>query len=192
MEIRAELVKELRELTGAGVMQCKKALLEAKGDKEEAGKILAREGTARAQKRADRATEEGLVASYVHHGGRIGVLVEVNCETDFVARTDDFRNLVKDIALHVAAMAPAYLGREDVPKDVVREKEGKNELEQFYREQCLLEQPFVKEAEVTVGAHFRTVAAKLGENLRLRRFVRYQLGEELGEEKKADLPEGSS
>lgn len=196
MAISVEQVKELREKTGAGMMDCKKALSETGGDIERAIDYLRRKGLSEAAKRSSRTASEGLVASYIHPGGKIGVLVEVNCESDFVARTEDFQALVKDIAMQVAAANPTYLRREDVPEEVIsREKkiyeaqakeEGKPEriierivqgkLEKFFQEVCLLEQPFVKDPDMTIGQLVSSKIAKLGENIVVRRFQRYQLG----------------
>lgn len=194
--ITAEMVRALRDKTGAGMMECKKALSEANGDMDKAVEGLRLKGLATAQKKAARAACQGLIGSYIHMD-KIGVLVEVNCETDFVARTDDFRQLVKDIAMHVAAAAPAYLNRDEVPADVVeKEKEiyrqqvqGKPEnvvekiiqgkLDKFYSECCLVDQIFVKDPEgkLTVGAMVTAAVAKVGENIIISRFTRYQLGE---------------
>ncbi|MCL6612181.1 MAG: translation elongation factor Ts [Peptococcaceae bacterium] len=198
-EISAALVKELRERTGAGMMDCKKALSETDGNLEKAIDYLREKGLAAAAKKAGRITAEGLVESYIHGGGRIGVLVEVNCETDFVAKTDEFRTLVRDIAMQIAASRPEYVRREDVPAEVVaKEKEilaaqaaneGKPEkiiqkmvegrIEKFYKEVCLLEQPFIKDPDITVGQLITGSIAKIGENISVRRFVRYELGEGL-------------
>src|SRR5438105_1596777 len=195
-EITAELVKQLRERTGAGMMECKAALVEAKGDVPEAEVVLRKRGIASAGKKAERVTKQGLIGSYIHHGGQLGVLVEVNCESDFVARTDDFQELVHDISMHIAAADPRYVRKEDVPADVLdKEKdiaqaralaEGKPEkildkivegrLSKFYEEVCLLEQPFVKEASLTVGQLIKTKIAKLGENIGIARFVRFKVG----------------
>ncbi|HHN65479.1 MAG TPA: translation elongation factor Ts [Nitrospirae bacterium] len=198
MNITAEMVKELREKTGAGMMDCKKALTEAGGDPEKAVEILRKKGLSAAAKKAGRIASEGIIGAYVHMD-KIGVLVEVNCETDFVARTDDFKTLVKDIAMHIAAANPRYLSRDDIAPDVIeKEKEifkeqikGKPEhvvdrivqgkLEKFYSENCLLEQIFVKDPEQkkTIKDIVTEAIARLGENIVIRRFVRYQLGEEL-------------
>ncbi len=192
-------VKELRERTGAGMMDCKRALEETAGDMEKAIEWLRQKGLAAAAKKAGRATAEGIVDSYIHMGGRIGVLVEVNCETDFVARTDEFRALVHDIAMHVAAANPRWLRREDVPAEVVAKEreilrartleEGKpaqvvdriveGRLEKFYAENCLEEQPFVKNPDQTVGQLLKEAIAKLGENMVIRRFARFEMGEGL-------------
>lgn len=194
--ISADRVKELREKTGAGMMECKKALTESSGDFEKAIDCLRQKGLATAAKKASRSASEGLVSSYIHMD-KIGVLLEVNCETDFVAKTDDFKGLVKDVALHIAAANPSYLSNEDVPQDVIeREKdiyraqvtnkppqvvekivEGK--LDKFFSEMCLLEQVFVKDPEqkVKIKDIVTEKIAKLGENIVIRRFVRFQLGE---------------
>ena len=199
MEVSAQLVKELREQTGAGFMDCKKALAECSGDYEKAIDFLRKKGLAAAAKKAGRIASEGAVLSYIHQGGRIGVLLEVNCETDFVARGDDFQNFAKDIAMHIAAMNPRYLKREEVPENVLqREKEifkqqaiesGKPEtiaekmvggkVEKFFKESCLIEQPFVKDADKTVLQLETEITAKTGEKIAIRRFTRYELGEGL-------------
>jgi elongation factor Ts len=196
-EITAALVKQLRERTGAGMMECKAALVEAKGDTAEAEVVLRKRGIASAGKKASRATKQGLVGSYIHQGGQLGVLVEVNCESDFVARTDDFQELVHDIAMHIAAADPRFVRKEDVTpelldqeKDIARARalaEGKPEkildkivegrLSKFYEEVCLLEQPFVKEATLTIGQLVKTKIAKLGENISIARFVRFKVGD---------------
>jgi elongation factor Ts len=196
-EITASLVKDLRERTGAGMMECKSALVEAKGDLAEAEVVLRKRGIASAGKKASRATRQGLIGTYIHHGGQLGVLVEVNCESDFVARTDDFQELVHDIAMHIAAADPRFVRKEDVTEEVLaRERdiqkarvlaEGKPEkiadkvvegrLQKFYEEVCLLEQPFVKEATLTVGQLVKTRIAKLGENISVARFVRFKVGD---------------
>ena len=198
MAVTAGMVKELRDKTGAGMMDCKKALSETSGDVEKAIDYLRQKGLSDAGKRTGRTASEGLVGSYIHPGGKLGVLVEVNCESDFVARTEEFQALVKDVAMHVAASNPLYLRREDVPEDVIaREKNiyevqaregGKPEkiverivqgkLEKFFEEVCLLEQPFVKEPDLSVNQLVSSLVAKLGENIVVRRFQRYQLGSE--------------
>ena len=203
-EITAALVKELRERTGAGMMDCKKALAATEGDMDKAIDFLREKGLAAAAKKAGRIAAEGLVESYIHGGGRIGVLVEDNCETDFVAKTDAFKSLVKDIAMHIAAANPSYLRREEVPaaeleheKMVLSEQarnEGKPEkiiekmvtgrIEKYYKEVCLLEQPFVKDPDKTISDLITESIAKIGENIAIRRFTRYQLGE--GIEKKQE------
>ncbi len=197
MSVTPQMVKELRERTGAGMMDCKNALLEAKGDMEAAIDVLRKKGLASAAKKAGRVTAEGAVGSYIHAGGKIGVLVEVNCETDFVARTDEFQELVREIAMHVAAAAPQYVRREEVTEDILtreravqREKtlaEGKPEkvvdkivegrMEKFFGETVLLEQPFIKDPDKTVGELINEKVAKIGENIQVRRFARYKLGE---------------
>jgi elongation factor Ts len=196
-EITAALVKDLRERTGAGMMECKKALVATNGDMGEAEVWLRKQGIASASKKAARATKQGLIGSYIHAGGQLGVLVEVNCESDFVARTDDFKEMVHDIAMHIAAADPRYLRREDVPaevlekeKEIARERarnEGKPEkvldrivegrLTKFYEEVCLLEQPFVKEATLTIEQLVKTKISKLGENMSVARFVRFKVGD---------------
>jgi len=171
-----ELLKTLREKTGAGVMDCKKALAEAKGDFDRALKILEKRGHEIAAKKADRQAKEGVVASYIHAGGKIGVLVELNCETDFVARCDDFKSLARDIAMQVAATNPSYLSREEVPQDQIKDKKQNGPLEAFYRTHCLLEQPFIKDESRTIRDCVTQVIAKVGENIVVRRFSRFQLG----------------
>lgn len=198
MEIKAELVKKLREKSNAGMMDCKKALIESNGDIKRAEEILKEKGLAEASKKAFRAAKEGLIDAYIHPGSRIGVLVEVNCETDFVARNEMFKNLVHDIALHIAAAAPLYVSREDVPLEKIEEEkelyrkqalnEGKPEsivdriaegkINKFFEENCLLEQPFIKDNDITVGDLVKSNIAKIGENIVVRRFERYVLGEE--------------
>ncbi len=197
-EVSAAMVRELRERSGAGMMDCKRALAEVRGDVEKALVFLREKGLAAAAKRAGRTAAEGIVASYIHAGGRIGVLVEVNCETDFVARTDDFRGLCKDLAMQIAAANPRYVRREEVPEDVVEQERsifraqaantGKppqvvdkivaGKLEKFFAEVCLLEQPFVKESDKAVGQLVSELVARLGENVVVRRFARFQLGEQ--------------
>jgi elongation factor Ts len=193
--ISAELVRTLREKTGAGIMECKRALEACGGDLQEAQKQLFRRGAAAAEKKATRQAKEGVIAAYIHVGDRIGVLVEVNCETDFVARTPEFRALVKDLTLQIAAAAPLYVSRKDVPPEVIqaqkeaiaKEHEGKppevlervvaGKLEKYYATVCLMEQPFVKDQNVTVGEVVASKIQELGENIVVRRFVRYHLGE---------------
>ena len=196
-EVTAILVKDLRERTGAGMMECKKALVEAKGDIGEAEVLLRKWGIASAGKKSSRATRQGLIGSYIHHGGQLGVLVEVNCESDFVARTDDFKELVHDLAMHIAAADPRFIRKEDVAADVLEKEkeiararalgEGKPEkvldkivegrIQKFYEEVCLLDQPFVKEATLSVGQLVKTKIAKLGENIGVARFVRFKVGD---------------
>ncbi len=199
MDITSGMVKQLRDKTGAGMMDCKEALVASNGDFEKAIDYLRTKGMAAATKRSSKAAKEGMVASYIHMGGRIGVMVEVNCETDFVAKTDDFRGLAKDIAMHIAAANPLYLSAEDIPAEAMeREKEiyrtqasqeGKPEkiwdkiiegkLKKFYEDVCLLEQKFVKNTDMTVGGMVKEMIAKTGENIIIRRFGRYQLGEDI-------------
>jgi len=199
MEISSQLIKELRQRTGAGVMDCKAALNESRGEMEGAIEYLRRKGLATAAKKAGRIATDGLVSSYIHAGGKIGVLVEVNCETDFVARTEDFQAFVKNIAMHVAAANPQYIRREDIPPEVLeRERRiyrtqaldfGKPEkvidkiiegkLERFYSEVCLLEQTYVKDSDQTVKDVLDALIGKIGENIAVRRFARFQLGEGL-------------
>lgn len=203
-EITAALVKELRERTGAGMMDCKKALSATDGDLEKAIDFLREKGLAAAAKKAGRVAAEGLVEAYIHGGGRIGVLVEVNCETDFVAKTDAFKEFVKDIAMHIAATNPSYLKREEVPtaelehEQAVLAEQARNEgkpekiiekmvagrIEKYYKEVCLMEQPFVKDPDKTISDLITESIAKIGENISIRRFTRYQLGE--GIEKKEE------
>jgi elongation factor Ts len=198
-DISAQLVKELREKTGSGMMDCKKALIETKGDLAQAEEWLRKKGLAKAGAKAGRVAAEGAVGSYIHMGGKIGVLLEVNCETDFVARTDAFQALVKDVAMHIAALNPKWLKREEVPADLVaKEKEiyktqvkesGKPEkawdkivegkLEKFYSEFCLVDQAFAKDQTKPVKQVVDEAIAKTGENIQLRRFARFQLGEGL-------------
>jgi elongation factor Ts len=196
-EITAQLVKQLRDRTGAGMMECKTALIEARGDIGDAEVILRKKGIAAAGKKSSRATRQGLIGSYIHQGSQLGVLVEVNCESDFVARTEDFRELVHDIAMHIAAADPKFISKENVPDSALEKEreiqrgralfEGKNEkvvdrvvegrMSKYYEEVCLLEQPFVKEATLTVGQLIKTRIAKLGENITVSRFTRYKVGD---------------
>ncbi len=195
--ITAQMVKELRERTGAGMMACKKALQETDGDIEKAIDKLREMGLASAAKKAGREAKEGKVASYIHAGGKIGVLVEVNCETDFVANTDEFNNLCKDIAMHIAAANPQYVSREEIPEEVLEKEknimkeqlrqQGKPEnildkivegkIEKFYEETCLLDQPFIKDDSMKVKDLIQNAIAKMGENIIVRRFARFQIGE---------------
>lgn len=198
-EITAGMVKELRERTGAGMMECKQALAESQGDAERAVELLRTRGLAKAAKKSGRETTEGAIGAYIHAGGKIGVLVEVACETDFVAKTDEFQALVRDLAMHVAGASPSprYVARADVPADEVAkerrilaaqaaesgkpanvvEKIVEGRIGKFLAEVCLLEQPFIKDPDVTVGEMLTRHVAKLGENMTVRRFVRYQMGE---------------
>ncbi|RJP69201.1 MAG: translation elongation factor Ts [Candidatus Abyssobacteria bacterium SURF_17] len=198
MTITAQMVKELRQKTGAGMMDCKKALEEKSGNMEAAIQYLREKGVAEVAKRAGRAATEGLIGSYVHTGGKIGVLVEVNCETDFVARTEDFKELVKNLAMQVCSENPVCVRREEVPPGLLEREQqiyatqasqsGKPEkvierivagkLESFYARACLLEQEFIRDRNITVQDYVNSKAAKLGENIVVRRFVRFQLGDE--------------
>ncbi len=199
MTIDAKQVKSLREATGAGMMECKKALLETAGDEQKALILLREKGLAGAKKLAGRATKEGLVDSYIHPNNRVGVLVEINCQTDFVARNDVFKQLVHDVAMHIAASSPSFVEPEDVPEEILEQErqiyktqalaEGKPEkfvekiiegrLRKFYEQFCLMEQPFIKEPEISVRELVTRTIASTGENIGIRRFTRYQLGEEL-------------
>ena len=197
MEITASLVKELREKTGVGMMQCKKALAEANGDVSAAEKLLRKAGVAAAAKKASRATGEGQVASYIHTGGKIGVLVEVNCETDFVAKNDDFKDMAKNIAMHIAATNPVGITPEDVPEDIIEREKGiyraqaletgkpenildkiaEGKLLKYFKENCLLQQPYVRDPDMTVEDLLNENIGKIGENITIRRFCRFQIGE---------------
>ena len=192
--ISAQMVNELRSATGAGLLDCKKALTEANGNVDEATTILRKKGAASAAKKADRTTKEGLIESYIHVGGKVGVLIEVNCETDFVARNDDFKQLCKDLCLQIAAANPLYVSRDQVPEaDIAKEREiaaaqvaGKppaavqkivdGKLDKFYSTICLIDQPFVKLPEKTVKEIVTEKITKIGENIQIRRFTRFQLG----------------
>ena len=207
-EITAKLVQELREKTGAGMMDCKKVLTEAGGDFAKAEELLRKKGLSAAARRSSRAATEGAVQSYIHMGGKIGVLVEVNCETDFVARTDGFQLLVKDIAMQIAAAAPLYVRREEVPADAVAkeveiekakareqkkpeaivEKIAQGKVEKYYEQVCLLDQPFVKDDKKKVKDVIGEAVARIGENIQVRRFARFVLGEGL-EKKQENLAE---
>lgn len=196
MELSAELIKELRERTGISIMECKKALEESGGDIEKAIEILRKKGFARAKEKMDRETGEGLVYAYIHLDGKIGVLVEVNCETDFVARNEEFRELAKNIAMQIAAAKPKYIAPEDIPleeiekeKEIIREqlKDSKKpaeiiekivqgKLSKFFEEVCLLEQPFIRDDKIKVREFIASHIAKFGENIRVRRFARFELG----------------
>ncbi|MCI0567788.1 MAG: translation elongation factor Ts [Acidobacteria bacterium] len=208
MEITAEMVRSLRERSGAGIMECKSALSESKGDPELAFQILRKRGLASAAKRAGRTTSEGIVSSYIHPGGRVGVLLEVNCETDFVARTAEFQEMVKNLAMHIAASQPRFVSREEVSESVLAKEreiylsqarasgrpeaalvkivEGK--VGKFFQDLCLLEQPFVRDPNQTVQDYVTAVAAKTGENIRVRRFARFALGETLSSEATGTTP----
>ena len=196
MATSAEMVKELRALTGAGVLDCKKALDEYNGDMEKAAEFLRQKGLAAAAKKADRVAKEGMIGSYIHMGARVAALVEVNCESDFVARTDDFQALARDLAMQVVAAQPLYVRREDIPAEVItaerttfadevkdsgkpadvieRMLDGK--MEKFYQEAVLFDQPFIKDGNVTIGDLIKQSIARLGENVVVRRFVRYEIG----------------
>ncbi len=196
-EVTAEIVKQLRDKTNAGMMDCKKALSEANGDLEAAETILRKKGILKAGSKADRATKEGIVASYIHMQGRVGVLIEVNCETDFVAKNDIFRDFVKDITLHIAAASPQYLSREQVPEaTIAKEREigaeqvkGKpanvvdkivdGKIEKVYATLCLMEQAYIKNPDQSITDYVKSKIAELGENIQIRRFVRYAVGEEI-------------
>jgi len=201
MEITATMVKELRQKTGAGILDCRKALEANEGDMEKSIKSLREKGTAVAEKKMGRSAQEGIVTSYIHAGNRIGVLLEVNCETDFVARTDAFQSLVQDVAMQIAAKRPLYIKREDVPEaDIEREKsilktqalnEGKPEkvvekivtgrIDKFYSNMCLLEQEFIKDPDKTINDLIVEKIATIGENIIVKRFTRYELGEDIEE-----------
>ncbi len=198
MAVEASAVMELRKKTGAGIMDCKKALMESDGDMEKAIEYLRKKGVASAQKRSGREAKEGVVDAYIHPGNRIGVLVEVNCETDFVANTDDFRTFVRNVAMQIAASSPLVISREELPAETIEKEreiyrqqmkesgkpdhiidkivEGK--LEKYYQEVCLLEQSYIRDPEKTIKDLLTDIIAKIGENIVIRRFVRYQLGEE--------------
>ena len=206
MEINAAMVKDLREKTGAGMMDCKNALVDARGDLEQAIVILRKKGLASAQKKAGRVAAEGMIGHYIHQGGKLGVLVEVNCETDFAARSEGFQALVKDIAMHIAAANPLFVRRDDVPGEVLeKEKEiykdqarasGKPEniidkiaegkLESYYEMSCLYDQKFVKDMNITVKELINQAVGKIGENIQVRRFARFKTGEGL-EKRSTDL-----
>jgi elongation factor Ts len=200
-EVTATLVKQLRERTGAGMMECKKALVASGGDLAEGEVWLRKHGIATAEKKASRSARQGLIGTYIHAGGQLGVMVEVNCESDFVARTDDFKELVHDVAMHIAAADPRFIRKEDVTQDVIDKErdiqraralnEGKppavvekmidGRMMKFFEEICLLEQPFVKDPTLTVGQLVKTKIAKLGENMVVARFVRFKVGETAAE-----------
>ncbi len=199
LEISASMVKELRTKTGAGMMDCKEALKDSNGDFEKAIECLRKKGMSAATKRSSKAAKDGTVASYIHMGGRIGVLVEVNCETDFVAKTADFQTMARDIAMHVAASNPRFVRPEDIPADVLESEKGiyrsqaaqegkpekiwdrivEGKLKKYYEEVCLTEQKFIKNQDITVGDLVKELIAKTGENIVIRRFARFQLGEEI-------------
>ena len=199
MEITSTMVKELRTKTGAGMMDCKEALASVDGDFEKAIDFLRKKGLSAATKRSSKAAKDGTIASYIHMGGRIGVMVEVNCETDFVAKTDDFQTMARDIAMHVAASNPLYVRPDEIAEDILeREKEIyrsqlreekkpekiwdkiiEGKLKKYYEDVCLVEQKFVKNQDITVGTLISNMIAKTGENIIIRRFARFQLGEEV-------------
>lgn len=176
MKISAKDIQKLREKTSAGVMDCKQALASAKGDFDKAIQVLREKGIALAAKKSSRKAHQGRIESYVHLHNKIGVLLELNCETDFVSNCDEFKKLSKNLAMQVAALNPIYLKKEDVPKDIVTK--NKDRLEDFYKEACLLEQPFIKDQDKLIKDYLTEVIAKVGENIVIRRFVRFQLGEE--------------
>ncbi len=196
-DITAAIVKELREKSGAGMMDCKKALVEANGDMEKANDILRKKGIARAAKRSERAANEGRIEAYIHPGSKLGVLIEINCETDFVAKTEDFQAFVRDVAMQIAASSPQFVKREEVDQEVIDKEisiykeqaksQGKPEailekiamgkLDKFYSEICLLEQPFVKDPDKTIQTLIKETIGKLGENISIRRFSRFKVGE---------------
>lgn len=198
MDITPALIKELREKTGAGIMDCKGALKETNGDVDKAVDLLRKKGIASAEKKSGRSTGDGLIHAYIHAGGKLGVLVEINCETDFVARTDEFKDFVHDIAMHIAAAEPRYVSKEEVTEDdLARERaiyieqakaEGKpdhiaekivdGKMNKFYSQVCLMDQPYVKDQDKTVGTLLKEAIAKFGENMQIARFVRFKLGED--------------
>lgn len=199
MEISSTMVKELRVKTGAGMMDCKEALIAAEGDFEQAIDFLRKKGLSAATKRSSKAAKDGTVASYIHMGGRIGVMVEINCETDFVAKTESFQAMAKDIAMHIAASNPLYVRPDEIPQDILeREKEIyrsqlreekkpekiwdkiiEGKLKKYYEDICLIEQKFIKNTDITVATLLNNIIAKTGENVVIRRFARFQLGEEI-------------
>ena len=205
-EITAALVKQLRERTGAGMMECKKALVESKGDLDGGEVLLRKWGIASAGKKASRSTKQGLIGTYIHAGGQLGVMVEIDCESDFVARTGDFKEMVHDISMHIAATDPRFIRKEDVTQEAidkerdiqigrainegkppaVAEKMVEGRMNKFYEEICLLEQPFVKEPTMSVGQFVKTKIAKLGENISVARFVRFKVGETAADANQAE------
>lgn len=174
MKISLDSIKELRKMTSSSVAHCKKALEETKGDIKKAAELLRKQGLEIAAKKQSRAAKEGRVEAYVHLGNKIGVLVEVDCESDFVARNSDFCQFTKDLSMQIAACSPAYLKSEDVPKDILEHEKNK---EEFFKNNCLLEQPFVKDPGITIKDYLGSIIAKLGENIVIRRFIRYKIGE---------------
>lgn len=197
MSVTTEDIKKLRKKTGAGIMDCKKALKESNGDFEKAIVWLRQKGLSSLAEKADREAKEGLIESYIHTGGKVGVLLEVNCETDFVARNDEFKEFVHDLAMQIAAQAPLYISREKVPREIIEKQKGifleqlkeqdkpehvmdkiiDGKLEKYFQQVCLLEQPFIKNPDITIKDYLGEVATKLGENIIIRRYVRYVLGE---------------
>jgi elongation factor Ts len=208
MDISTELIKDLRQRTGAGVIDCKTALRESQGSIDGAIDYLRRKGLATAAKKAGRIATDGLVSAYIHAGGKIGVLVEINCETDFVAKTEDFQTFVKNMAMQIAAANPQYVRREEIPGEVLERERGiyraqalesgkpekvidkiiEGKMERFYSEACLLEQTFIKDSDLTVKEVLDALIAKIGENINIRRFTRYQLGEGLQARQSANSP----
>ncbi len=174
MKVSLELVKELRRMTCASIVNCKEALVEAGGDIKKAADLLRRKGLEIAARKQDRAAKEGRVEAYVHMGNKLGVLLEVSCETDFVARNSDFAQFTKDIAMHIAACSPAYISKEDVPLDIIGQEKDK---ELFFKEHCLLQQLFVKDQSITIKDYLGSIITKIGENIVIRRFIRYKIGE---------------
>jgi len=174
MEITVDRIKELRELTSCGVIECKKALEEANGDIEKAKEVLKRRGLEIAAKKEGRTTAEGRIEAYIHPGAQIGVLLEANCETDFVAKMDEFCKFTKDVAMHIAAMNPEYLKEEDIPEDVLKNVEDK---ESFIKERCLLMQPFIRDPKITIQEYINSLISSIGENISIKRFVRYRVNE---------------
>lgn len=174
MKISVDAIKQLRDMTCSSIAHCKKALEEAKGDIKKAAEILRKQGLEIAAKKSERVAKEGRIEAYVHMGNKIGVLVEVDCESDFVARNSDFCQFTKDLSMQIAASSPSYLKREDVPKDVLKTERSADE---FCKNNCLLEQPFVKDPSITIKDYLGSIVAKLGENIVIRRFIRYKIGE---------------
>ncbi len=174
MKISIELIKELREITSSSVAHCKKALEDSKGDIKKAAVLLRKQGLEIAAKKQSRAAKEGRIEAYIHHGNKIGVLLEVSCESDFVARNEGFVQFTKDVAMQIAATSPLYLKKEDVPAEVLENEKSK---EEFYKNHCLLEQPFVKDPSMTINDYLGSIVAKIGENIIIRRYTRYKIGE---------------
>ncbi|MFA5177628.1 MAG: translation elongation factor Ts [Candidatus Omnitrophota bacterium] len=174
MKISVELIKELREMTSSSVAHCKKALEEAKGDLKKAAELLRKQGLEIAAKKQSRLAKEGRIEAYVHHGNKVGTLLEVDCESDFVAKNEDFVKFTKDLAMQITATSPLYIKKEDVPAEVVEHEKNKDD---FYKNHCLMEQPFVKDPSITVKDYLSTIVSKMGENIVVRRFMRYKVGE---------------